>query len=182
MIEALDILLVEDDAVFAGVLSRSLQRRGHRVAVAPDAAAARCLVAARVFSHAILDLKLAEGSGLSLIQPLLHAQPHLQVLVLTGYASIQTAVQAMKLGAMNYLCKPADTDSVLRALTQPNAESSGEPAAPLSLQPLSVDRLEWEHIQRVLAEHDQNISATARALGMHRRTLQRKLAKRPVQR
>ena len=102
----------------------------------------------------------------------------MQVLVLTGYASIQTAVQAVKLGAINYLCKPADTDSILQALLSPSPNE----AAPLADNPLSVDRLEWEHIQRVLAEHDHNISATARALDMHRRTLQRKLTKRPVTR
>jgi two-component system response regulator RegA len=173
---ALDILLVEDDAVFASVLARSLQRRGHRVVLAADIVQARERVSGQAFTHAILDLKLAQESSLPLIPELLAVLPDLQILVLTGYASIQTAVQAVKLGAINYLCKPADTDTILQALQR------GEPdeEAPLAGQPLSVDRLEWEHIQRVLAEHDQNISATARALGMHRRTLQRKLAKKPV--
>jgi two-component system response regulator RegA len=177
--EVLDILLVEDDAVFASVLSRSLQRRGHRVSLAVDTASAReCVAGGQAFTHAILDLKLAQESSLPLIPDLLAALPDLQVLVLTGYASIQTAVQAVKLGAINYLCKPADTDSILQALlrTEPNGEE------PVTGQPLSVDRLEWEHIQRVLAEHEQNVSATARALGMHRRTLQRKLSKRPASR
>ena len=173
----MDILLVEDDDTFAGVLARSVERRGHRVTVASGVEAARHCVAHQRFSHAILDLKLADGTSLPLI-PLLQAQqPGIRILVLTGYASIQTAVQATKLGASNYLCKPADTDSILQALTQPAA---GEPADALPpARPLSVERLEWEHIQQVLATHDQNISATARALGMHRRTLQRKLAKRP---
>jgi two-component system response regulator RegA len=173
---ALDILLVEDDAVFASVLARSLQRRGHRVVLAADVVQARERLSGQAFTHAILDLKLAQESSLPLIPELLAVLPDLQILVLTGYASIQTAVQAVKLGAINYLCKPADTDTILQALQR------GEPdeEAPLAGQPLSVDRLEWEHIQRVLAEHDQNISATARALGMHRRTLQRKLAKKPV--
>ena len=173
---ALDILLVEDDAVFASVLARSLQRRGHRVVLAADIVQARERLSGQAFTHAILDLKLAQESSLPLIPELLAVLPDLQILVLTGYASIQTAVQAVKLGAINYLCKPADTDTILQALQR------GEPdeEAPLAGQPLSVDRLEWEHIQRVLAEHDQNISATARALGMHRRTLQRKLAKKPV--
>lgn len=178
MSDMLDILLVEDDDVFARVLVRSLERRGHAVARAADLAAARTLAASRPFSHAILDLKLAQESSLPLIPELLEQQPGLQILVLTGYASIQTAVQAVKLGAVNYLCKPADTDSILHALLQ--GEPDGD--TPVAGQPLSVDRLEWEHIQRVLAEHDQNISATARALGMHRRTLQRKLAKKPVAR
>ena len=163
---ALDILLVEDDAVFASVLARSLQRRGHRVVLAADVVQARERLSGQAFTHAILDLK---ESSLPLIPELLAVLPDLQILVLTGYASIQTAVQAVKLGAINYLCKPADTDTILQALQR------GEPdeEAPLAGQPLSVDRLEWEHIQRVLAEHDQNISATARALGMHSRTLQR---------
>ncbi len=121
---------------------------------------------------------MAQESSLPLIPLLLQANPAMQILILTGYASIQTAVQAVKLGAVNYLCKPADTDSILHALLHPSANEE----TPLAENPLSVDRLEWEHIQRVLAEHDQNVSATARALGMHRRTLQRKLAKRPVSR
>jgi two-component system, response regulator RegA len=178
MSEALDILLVEDDEVFAGVLGRSLQRRGHVVVRAADITSAREQVSSRAFTHAILDLKLAQESSLPLIPELLAVLPDLQILVLTGYASIQTAVQAVKLGAINYLCKPADTDTILQALLR--AEPDEE--EPLPGQPLSVDRLEWEHIQRVLAEHEQNISATARALGMHRRTLQRKLAKKPVSR
>jgi two-component system response regulator RegA len=178
MSETLAILLVEDDDVFASVLVRSLERRGHAVSRAADLAQARILVANEAFSHAILDLKLAQESSLPLIPELLARLPDLQILVLTGYASIQTAVQSVKLGAINYLCKPADTDSILHALLNPSAND----AEPLPDNPLSVDRLEWEHIQRVLAEHEQNISATARALGMHRRTLQRKLAKKPVSR
>ena len=178
MSDSLHILLVEDDAVFAGVLSHSLQRRGHSVALAADLAEARKQMAGQPFTHAILDLKLAQESSLPLIPELLELLPDLQILVLTGYASIQTAVQAVKLGAINYLCKPADTDAILHALlrAEPNEDEL------VAVQPLSVDRLEWEHIQRVLAEHEQNVSATARALGMHRRTLQRKLSKRPAAR
>lgn len=178
MAESWRILLVEDDDVFASVLARSLLRRGHEVSRAADTDEARGLAAVNRFSHAILDLKLARESSLPLIPDLLGQQPGLSILILTGYASIQTAVEAVKLGAVNYLCKPADTDAILHAL------AAGAPVAdvPIADNPLSVDRLEWEHIQRVLAEHDHNISATARALGMHRRTLQRKLAKRPVSR
>lgn len=172
------ILLVEDDPVFAGVLVRSLGRRGCDVIWAEDSDKARTLLGQEDFTHAILDLKLARESSLPLIPDLLQRWPDLQILVLTGYASIQTAVQAVKLGAINYLCKPADTDSILAALTQV-AANAGET---LSQQPLSVDRLEWEHIQKVMADCDNNVSATARALGMHRRTLQRKLAKKPVPR
>ena len=178
MAEVWRILLVEDDEVFASVLSRSLARRGHVVVWARDSAEALMQAVAQPFSHAILDLKLAQESSLPLIPPLLERQPSLRILMLTGYASIQTAVEAVKLGAINYLCKPADTDSILHALQHGEADDQ----VPVADNPLSVDRLEWEHIQRVLAEHEQNISATARALGMHRRTLQRKLAKRPVSR
>lgn len=182
MSEKLNILLVEDDEVFAGVLSHSLQRRGHSVTLAADLGQAREQARKQSidqsFTHAILDLKLAQESSLPLIPELLAALPDLQILILTGYASIQTAVQAVKLGAINYLCKPADTDAILHALlrAEPNEDEL------VAVQPLSVDRLEWEHIQRVLAEHEQNVSATARALGMHRRTLQRKLSKRPASR
>jgi two-component system response regulator RegA len=176
-----NILLVEDDTVFAEVLMRSLQRRGYGVAWAEDSESARLLLnqsiaGKQVFTHAILDLKLAQESSLPLIPELLVQQPDLQILVLTGYASIQTAVQAVKLGAINYLCKPADTDSILAALLYAEANQ----AESVAEGPLSVDRLEWEHIQKVLADCDNNISATARALHMHRRTLQRKLAKKPV--
>ena len=173
----LKLLLVEDDAVFAAVLMRSLQRRGHSVEWAVDTAAARTLAKQHTFSHTILDLKLEHESGLSLIPELLAIQPSLNILVLTGYASIQTTVQAMKLGAINYLCKPADTDTILSALLKTEPD---EAELLVVAQPMSIDRLEWEHIQRVLAEHHQNISATARALGMHRRTLQRKLGKKPL--
>ncbi|MCC7517147.1 MAG: response regulator [Pseudomonadales bacterium] len=196
--EVLNILLVEDDEVFASVLCRSLQRRGHRVQWVADLAAARVAITSQAgetadreaadretadretadWSHAILDLKLAHESSLPLIPALLALNPQMQILILTGYASIQTAVQAVKLGAINYLCKPADTDAILQALCNPAADE----LAPVAENPLSVDRLEWEHIQKVLADHEQNISATARALGMHRRTLQRKLAKKPVSR
>lgn len=172
------ILLLEDDEVFAGVLSRSLVRRGHEVVQVTSLSGARDIAKKHIFTHAIFDLKLDEETSLPFIPEILALQPAVQILLLTGYASIQTAVQAVKLGAVNYLCKPADTDSILAALLNPAADT----AMPAPVQPLSVDRLEWEHIQRVLAEHDQNISATARALGMHRRTLQRKLAKKPVAR
>ncbi|HQQ62750.1 MAG TPA: response regulator transcription factor [Pseudomonadales bacterium] len=176
MSQAMQILLVEDDPVFASVLVRSLGRRGCDVSWAEDSDQARTLASQQAFTHAILDLKLARESSLPLIPDLLQQLPGLQILVLTGYASIQTAVQAVKLGAINYLCKPADTDSILKAL----ASKEANVGTALSQQPLSVDRLEWEHIQKVMADCDNNISATARALGMHRRTLQRKLAKKPV--
>jgi two-component system response regulator RegA len=170
------ILVADDDVVFAETLARSLARRGFAVEAAHDARAALALAAAHIPDAAVVDLKLAEASGLSLIQPLLDLNPGMRILLLTGYASIATAVEAIKLGATHYLQKPADADAILTAL----GRASGDPGLPLPEAPMSVDRLEWEHIQKVLAEHDGNVSSTARALKMHRRTLQRKLAKRPV--
>ena len=170
------LLLVDDDATFCRVLGLALSRRGFTVATAHDCAAALQLAQGTTPDYAVVDLNLAGDSGLSLIPQLLALDSMTRVVVLTGYASIATAVEAIKLGAVNYLAKPADADQVLAAF----AATRGNPAASVSLRPLSVNRLEWEHIQRVLRENDGNISVTARQLGMHRRTLQRKLAKRPV--
>jgi len=170
------LLLVDDDATFCRVLGLALRRRGFTVATAHDCAAALQLAQGTTPDYAVVDLNLAGDSGLSLIPQLLALDSMTRVVVLTGYASIATAVEAIKLGAVNYLAKPADADQVLAAF----ASTRGNPAASVNLRPLSVNRLEWEHIQRVLCENDGNISATARQLGMHRRTLQRKLAKRPV--
>jgi len=125
----------------------------------------------------ILDLNLGGASGLALIPALLAIRPDCRIVVLTGYASIATAVDAIKLGAVQYLAKPVDIEAILAALAGDDGPDLDLPAPD---EPLSVDRLEWEHIQRVLNENDGNISGTARALKMHRRTLQRKLAKRPV--
>ena len=125
----------------------------------------------------VLDLNLNGASGLSLIGPLLEINPACRIVVLTGYASIATAVDAIKLGAVQYLAKPVEVAAILAAFDE-KEDSPRENLA--GAVPLSVDRLEWEHIQRILHENDGNISATARALKMHRRTLQRKLAKRPV--
>lgn len=169
-------LVVDDDAVFRDVLTRSLRRRGFTVESAEDDDSALRTCKAHRPACVILDLKLAESSGLQLIPRLRAMDNAMRILVLTGYASVATAVEAIKLGAVHYLCKPATTSDILAALG--NAE--GNPDLDVNDQPLSVDRLEWEHIQRVLAEHQGNISATARALNMHRRTLQRKLLKRPV--
>ena len=171
-----DFLVIDDDAVFNRVLSRALANRGFAVASATDAKEALRLAAADPPDCVVLDLNLGTSSGLSLITPLLRAAPACRIVVLTGYASIATAVDAIKLGAVQYLAKPTDVDAVLAAF---ETVAPGEHVAPPS-EPLSVDRLEWEHIQRVLAEHGGNISATARALKMHRRTLQRKLAKKPA--
>ncbi|MCC5888773.1 MAG: response regulator [Gammaproteobacteria bacterium] len=172
------LLLVDDDDVFRDVLGAALRRRGFDVRVAADLATARDALESFHPQRAIVDLKLPDGSGLELVAWLAALDPVPRVLVLTGYASIATAVEAVKLGAVNYLPKPATPEEILSALEQREAD----PALPVNAEPPSVDRLEWEHIQRVLADHDGNISATARALNMHRRTLQRKLAKRPVRR
>jgi two-component system response regulator RegA len=167
------MLLVDDDETFCEVMARAMRRRGFDVRMAHDAEKAMQLAEADAPEYAVLDLKLPGDSGLLLLKKLLEIDANTRIVVLTGYASISTAVEAIKLGAVHYLAKPVDADEVVAAfnLTEGNAEVS--PAS----SPLSVDRLEWEHIQRVLAEHDGNISATARALNMHRRTLQRKLAK-----
>jgi two-component system response regulator RegA len=170
------ILLVDDDDLFAATLVQALRRRGYDVESATDRAGALALAQAEPPDAAVLDLKLEEESGLGLIAPLKGLRPDMRILLLTGYASIATAVEAIKLGATHYLPKPADADEILAAL----GRELGDADVPAPDEPMSVDRLEWEHIQKVLAEHDGNISATARALKMHRRTLQRKLAKRPV--
>jgi two-component system response regulator RegA len=175
------LLLVEDDEVFARVMSRALASRDYVVSHALNAAEADALIAQSPFDFAILDLNLGGHTSLNLIQPLRSANPTMRILMLTGYASIATAVEAIKLGADNYLAKPADTADILAALLAEGAsEANSAPATDPALEPMSVRRLEWEHIQKVLAEHDGNISETARQLKMHRRTLQRKLQKRPV--
>ncbi|OGT88982.1 MAG: two-component system response regulator [Gammaproteobacteria bacterium RIFOXYA12_FULL_61_12] len=169
-------LVVDDDVSYNHVLSRALARRGFAVhsAHTPDEA----LVFARLQApdYVVLDLNLAGESGLDLIKPLLEQCPRANILVLTGYASIPTTVGAIKLGAKQYLTKPASVDGVIKALMD-EAEDISQPDTAGSL--MSVQRLEWEYIQRVLTDHGGNISTAASALKMHRRTLQRKLAKRP---
>ena len=171
-----NFLLVDDDDAFTQVLSRALQRRGFTTAVAHNAGDAVKLAKQQPFDKAIVDLKMEGPSGLTLIPQLKQYQPGLEIVMLTGYSSVATAVEAVKLGALNYLCKPANTDEILAAFN--NAAGNADVSIPENRP--SIDRLEWEHIQKVLSENNHNISATARALGMHRRTLQRKLNKRPV--
>lgn len=172
----IDFLIVDDDATLASVLARALARRGFTVNTATNLTQALQLAHEHEFSKAIVDLKLGSDSGLHLIRELKAIQPQLAIVMLTGYSSISTAVEAIKLGATHYLCKPVDTDEILAAFHQTVANE----AADVHYTPLSVDRLEWEHIQKVLQDNHGNVSATARSLGMHRRTLQRKLQKRPV--
>lgn len=173
-------LVIDDNEVFSATLARALDRRGFRTVIAHDGGSAVDAATAQVFDFVTLDLHLAQDSGLLWIAPLRQLLPRARMLVLTGYASIATAVQAVKLGADDYLGKPANVDSILAALQCETSSGVLLPVAEIAV-PLSVDRLEWEHIQRVLAEHQGNISSTARALHMHRRTLQRKLGKKPVQ-
>jgi two-component system, response regulator RegA len=170
------LLLVDDDTTFCDVMRRALMRRGFHVNLAHDVDAALNSASAEPPEYAVLDLKMPGNSGLTLIPRLKSMSADMRIVVLTGYASVATAVEAVKLGATHYLAKPVDADQVVAAFRR----EAGDPHAPVAAQPLSVDRLEWEHIQRVLAENDGNVSATARSLSMHRRTLQRKLAKRPV--
>ncbi|MBD3653422.1 response regulator [Kangiella sp.] len=183
------LLLIEDDAVFAQVLQNSLQNRGINCTHVSTLEQASAAELPGDFDSIVLDLYLDGESGLNILPQLRQRYPQASILVLTGYASIATTVQAMKLGADNYLPKPANATQILNALTQESIEltepsqqkSVEQPEAECDAQQdiLSVERLQWEHIQTVLAQHQGNISATARALGMHRRTLQRKLSKKP---
>jgi len=170
------LLLVDDDATFCSVLSRALEKRGYHVTVAQSVAEALSRIEGSPPEYAVIDLKMPGQSGLALVSRLKALDERTRIVVLTGYASIATAVEAIKLGAAYYLSKPADADDIVAALHR----DSGDASAPVSGRPLSVDRLEWEHISRVLGEHHGNVSATAKALGMYRRTLQRKLSKHPV--
>lgn len=167
------LLLVDDDEMFRQVLAKALHKRGFEVMVASDVTQALSLAEASSPEYAIVDLKMPGQSGLVLVRRLKELDEATRIVVLTGYASIATAVEAVKLGATYYLAKPSAVDEIIAALDR----TEGDEAIMPSAQPLSVDRMEWEHIQRVLAEQEGNISATARVLNMHRRTLQRKLMK-----
>ena len=176
------LLLVEDDQVFSQVLSRALQKRGYNVIAKATVDETQLWLESdcvddQSLRYAILDLKLEAETSLPLIPAIKKTSPDVKILILTAYASITTAVEAIRLGASNYLPKPADADEILNALLNdtPNSELNIED------ERMSVERLEWEHIQKVLNENDHNISKTARQLNMHRRTLQRKLQKKPVQ-
>ncbi len=168
------LLLADDDPTFCGVLSRALEKRGFAVTVTHSVEEAAPLAWRNPPEFAVIDLKMGGSSGLTLVRALHELDAGTRIVVLTGYASIATAVEAIKLGATQYLAKPANADEIVAAFGHRPTD-----ALPLSTQPASVERLEWEHIQRVLQENQGNISATARALNMHRRTLQRKLGKRP---
>lgn len=181
MTDALTMLVLDDDAVFVGVLQRALQRRGYRVLAACNSHDALQLAQQTPPRYAIVDLKIAQESGLDCIAPLLAINPALRILMLTGYSSVATAVTAIKAGAFDYACKPLDADAILAKLGLGEATAESVAVATADATPtLSVKRLAWEHVQQVLQQYEGNISATARALGMHRRTLQRMLQKKPV--
>jgi two-component system, response regulator RegA len=170
------LLLVDDDEEFLNVLALAMKKRSFLVTTANSAESAFELAKDDPPEYAVVDLKMSGNSGLVLVRQLASLNAGTRIVVLTGYASITTAIEAIKLGATHYLAKPVDADEIVAAFEK----KSGDAEVPLSSSPLSIDRLEWEHLQRVLAENDGNISATARSLNMHRRTLQRKLSKNPT--
>ena len=170
------LFIVEDDAAFARTLQRSFERRDYAVEVAASPAELDALLARRIPDYAVVDLKLAQASGLSCVQTLTAADPAIVIVVLTGYASITTAVQAIKLGATSYLAKPANTDDIERAFGM----TDGDADVPIEGRQTSIKTMEWERINETLAETGFNVSETARRLGMHRRTLARKLEKRQI--
>lgn len=170
------LLIIDDDEVYCRVLKEAFQSRGYEVDVAHDIEQSQPLIKQFQPELAVVDLRLGQESGLHIIKLLKEQDKNTQIVMLTGYASIATAVEAVKLGASQYITKPANADEILAAFSHQLGDSDITPAE----RPLSVKRLQWEHMQKVLMECDGNISETARQLNMHRRTLQRMLAKRPV--
>ncbi|HEX7800443.1 MAG TPA: response regulator transcription factor [Asticcacaulis sp.] len=170
------ILIVDDNADLAATLARSLTRRGYRAHVEASTEAALAVTAMVRPQAAVVDLRLGGASGLECVKGLHAFDPAMRIVVLTGYASITTAVEAVKLGACHYLAKPANAEDILAAF----GRAEGETGVEIAAAPTSLKNLEWERINEVLIETDYNISETARRLGLHRRTLARKLAKRPV--
>ena len=170
-----NLLIAEDDRTLCEVLARALDARGFDVMFAHNGAEALRIAQERTPEYAVLDLRLPDMSGLKLLQGLKAIDENTNIVVLTGYGSIATAVEAVKLGATYYLTKPTSADQIVSAFERRTASID----CPVAAKPLSVDRLEWEYIQRVLTDLDGNISAAARALNMHRSTLQRKLNKHP---
>lgn len=176
------MLLVDDDVTFLNILQTGLKHQGISADTASSADEAIACFKAKTYQKAVVDLNLNGESGIKLLQELLAIQPNCKILLLTGYASVATAVEAMRFGAVNYLCKPANIEQILQAFAPDNNATETIDSRPEDeFESMSVKRLEWEHIQKVLLEHEGNISATAKALNMHRRTLQRKLQKRPVE-
>jgi two-component system response regulator RegA len=170
------LLLVDDDETYCKVLKTALEKRNYEVLVANDVKNGIALAEQYLPEYAVIDLRIGHESGLELVKKLISLDANTACIMLTGFASIATAVEAIKLGAIHYLTKPANADEILNALHK----NEGDSTVSISENPLSVKRLEWEHLQKILMQYDGNISAAARALNMHRRTLQRKLDKRPV--
>ena len=175
MTEAQDktLIIVDDDAPFRNRLARAMEARGFKVTSAEGVASARTLAREGRPAFAVVDLRLADGDGLSVVSALREARPDCRIVMLTGYGNIATAVAAVKRGGIDYLAKPADADDVEAALLAPPGKAPEPPE-----HPMSADRVRWEHIQRVYELCNHNVSETARRLNMHRRTLQRILAKR----
>lgn len=170
------LLVVDDDATLCEVLGRGFAARGFDVRIALTGAEANRLIEERVPEYAVIDLKLPDRNGLKLISALMALDQSIRIVVLTGYSSVPTAVEAIKLGATYYLAKPCNVDDIVNAFDR----DAGNDSAPLNTKAMSLSRLEWEYIQRVLQQQHGNVAAAARALSMHRRTLQRKIAKRPA--
>lgn len=167
------LLLIDDDEPFLRRLERAMEKRGFTVEAAGSVAAGKAIATARPPAYAVIDLRLEDGNGLDVVETLREKRPDARIVVLTGYGAIATAVAAVKMGATDYLSKPADANDITSALL---AEEEEMPPPPEN--PMSADRVRWEHIQRVYELCDRNVSETARRLNMHRRTLQRILAKR----
>ena len=167
------LLIVDDDKPFAARLARAMESRGFVVEAADGVAEGLAVIAAGAPAFAVIDLRLGDGSGLDVIRALKAARPLARAIILTGYGAIATAVTAVKLGAFDYLAKPVDADEITAALM---ADHSARPQG--AEHPMSADRVRWEHIQRIYESCERNVSETARQLNMHRRTLQRILAKR----
>jgi two-component system response regulator RegA len=171
------LLIVDDDKAFSGRLSRAMEGRGFEVRVASTVEEGLALIRAAPPNYAVVDMRLEDGSGLDVIALVKALRPEARAIVLTGYGNIATAVTAVKLGAVDYLAKPADADDICAALLAPPNQKPQPPE-----NPMSADRVRWEHIQRVYELCDRNVSETARRLNMHRRTLQRILQKRAPRR
>ena len=167
------LLIVEDDAPMRNRLGRALERGGFQIALAESVAEAQEKIAEHAPAYAVIDMKLGDGSGLAVVTSLRAARPDTRIVMLTGYGNIASAVAAVKAGAVDYLSKPADADMVAAALL-----TLCGPLPPPPEQPMSAERVRWEHIQRVFEQCNRNVSETARRLNMHRRTLQRILSKR----
>ena len=175
------VLLIDDDEAFTRMLARALERRGYAVTSVNTEADIASALAGASYDFVLLDLMLGEVSSIGRIAEICAAQPTARLIMLTGYASIPATVQAVRSGAVNLLAKPVGVNEVVAAMRQAGSEQAvddPEPDADEAGSRMGVRQIEWEHIQRVLAEHDGNISAAARAMGMHRRTLQRKLMKK----